>query len=542
MALPAKIVDVNTATWSDHLNTSHKPVQKAGSSGSLNAAIPGTRTVGDSASNEAWGQRINVSLAGRKPFMAMIKIKKVGNPTDGVFVKLYDYLGISGLPGTLAATSLTVKATQLSTTSRAVRFHFLAPPTLVNAAVHIAVFRTGSYDASNYYQIDADDTATGSGFADSHLSGGSWSGNATNGLLSSINYVLPNWYTFGRGADNKLHCYMTSDAGQTWSEIDSADAPTMSSTSTLRSFFTHSQWVFQIVSSTQIGASIFDVTSDAWVGTSTITVAAVNTNVSGQAPVFGFHRDYTGGIDNVDFAIYQGATENNMGTPYRRIKLTKRGGSTYDVVGSTNTPNSTLPGNAVHYDLRSCLMDDFGNIYIFYTRSDDSNLYCRIWKINETFATILNPASATTSNSSAYPVGLGTSFFRSGENYVALPYVDGSNTKIIICKAGTDAETAGNWSSQTVVASAAEVTASNPASLIADNEAGGKLFCLRVRTDKTIGLSDDGGTGTWSAEADFRSGQTIAGISGGVLLNPAVLGMTYLNQAPATDELQHDHL
>lgn len=556
MPLPSTVVNINSANWSDHLNSFHKPVQRLRYTG-LFSGEDVQRNVGDSAANEMQGQK-NAPIPIDTPIpLVLVKIKKVGNPTDGLVAKLYqsDANGAGALPGTLVATSIEVKASQMSTTSQWNKFWFLQPYTGAMQVFHLAISRTGSYDAANYYQIECDSTSAdlGSGAAQTRLNNGTWSEINTSRLMLMAHVARAEYYTFAIDrTNNKLRCYSSTDGGLTWTEKDSANAPSVLSTATLRSICVNSivgeqfTYVARAVSTTQLSVRGFDMHGNAWsTGVDqTLTVAAFNTNVSGQAPLFGFWRQYFGGV-SAKMAIYQGATESNMGTPYRRIKLTVFVGgstSTYDVVGSTNTPNSTLPGTAVHYDLRSAFMDDLGNAYIFYTQSDDSLLRLRIYKSNDTFCTILNPASAASSNSANYPVGLGTSFWRDGENYVGLPYVDGSSTKVITAKAGTDAETAGNWTAATAVASAAEVAASNPATLVPDNDGGGKLFLFRVRTDKTIGLCDDGAVGTWSTETDWRSGQSVAGISGGALLNAPTAGITYLDTVPATDELKHDHL
>lgn len=546
MALPGT---VTTNNWSDHLNSNHKPVTRVRFEG-LSAGEDVLRSLGDSAVNESRGQKVE-GVTGRIYFMAMVKIQKVGSPTDGVVCKVYDLdsAGVEPLPGTLLGTSTTVKASQISTTSRWIRLYFFAPVTEASGRVlHFALSRTGSYDASNYYKIDADSVVVG-GDGETHLSSGTWSNSTTSEMLLMAHYAIAEWYTFAIDrTNNKMRCYSSTDSGQTWTEKDAANAPTVLSTANFRNLSVQGHvglggiYVTLPISSTQYQIESFSPTSNIWVAGSTLTVSSFNANVSGTAPMFGFNRNLSTGA-GIDMVVYQGATQSVMGSPYRRIKLTKNNATaTYDVVGSANTPDSTLPGTEIHYDLRSALMDDLGNVYIFYTRSDSSALQLRIWKTNDTFCTILNPGTSASSNSAAYPVGLGVNYFRAGENYVALPYVDGAATKVLSAKAGTDAETAANWTVATVVSDAAEVTTSNPAALVADNEAGGKLYLFRVRTDDTIGISDDAAAGTWSAEMPFRSGQVITGISAGALLNPSTMGLSYFNTAPATDELQHDHL
>lgn len=548
MPLPAT---VTTNNWSDHRNSSHRPTTRVRTFG-ITSGNDVLRSLGDSATNESWGQKFDASST--PVFLVMVSIQKVGSPTDSVVAKMYDYG--SGLPGTLLATSTPIKGTQLSTTSRYARFYFLAPQTLAVPGFvgnfHIALFRTGAYDASNYYKIDADSSVGAVGDqTETHLSSGTWSESATSTLMALLHHAEAEWYTFAidRTA-NKLRCYSSTNAGQTWAEVDAANAPAILSTANFRNVHVQGHIgsaairVSYPISSTSFGVGFFNtaIGANTWGSATTVAVAAMNINVSGTAPMFGFTRTFSSGVAS-DMVIYQGATESIMGQPYRRIKITKtNGAATYDVVGSANTPSAALPGTEIHYDLRSCIMDDFGNVYIFYTRSDSSALQLRIWKTNDTFCTILSPATSSTSNSAAYPLGLGTSFWRAGENYIGIPRVDGAATKNLTCKAGVDAETAGNWTDTTTHSDAAEVTTSNPAALVADNEAGGKLYMLRVRTDDTLGVSDDAGAGTWSAEAPFRSGQVITGISAGALLNPSTMGLTYFNTAPATDEVQHDHL
>jgi hypothetical protein len=353
--------------------------------------------------------------------------------------------------------------------------------------------------------------------------------------------------------NNKVRMFKSSD-GQTWSEQDSVNAPAVTSTSNTKSIsaFTTDNLipVFIATSATQFNIFRFNTTTDTWGSSfSQSSTLNLNTNVSGVAPVLGSYRPDVTLSDYI--VMYNGATETVMGSARRRVKIKKRQPGAgnwistpgYDLIGSPNTPDlTTLPGTAVDYDARAEIMDGNNVWHGFWTQSDDSNVHHRQYNTDETFSTanLLGSTAAVTSNSAAYSIGRPANYYRSGEWYIALPYVDSGAIKVSRCKASLTA-TASNWTNTTVVASGAETTNSNPAVLVADNEQGGRLYLIYTKTDGKLYYAHDQGTDAWATEQELHPGtKTVGALSAGALID--AIGLAYLDTNPATDEIRYDHL
>ena len=486
-----------------------------------------------------------------------INLVKVGAPTDSLSVGLYTDNG--GEPGTLLASGFSVVPAAVSTTVRRyIKSVFIQPSAVaVGTTYWIVVEKLGSGSGSNNYTWSANSTQPYvNGQAKSFNSGTQvWNANNSdtrfkiNVKLAGVRY-LP----CVDKSNNKVRMFKSSDGGNTWSEQDSADAPSITSTATLKSISAVQIDTFinvcRVTDANGFAAFRFNTGTDQWETSSTTssTSMAVNTNVSGTAPMLLHFKPLETNWDYT--AVCNGATETVMGNARRRIKMKRRGSSAawpgspgYDLVGSPNTPDlSTLPGTAVDYDLRSALIDGNGVWHCFWTQSDDSNIHHRQYKEDQTFSTanLMGSTAAVTSNSAAYSLGIPTNYYRDGEWYIAVPYVDSGALKISRVKAA-DAATAANWTNTTVVASGIETTNSNPASLSADNEQGGKLVLKYTKTDGKLYWTHDQANDSWVAEQEIHPGtKTVGAISSGIMLDSD--GIVYLDTAPATDDLKFDSL
>lgn len=104
-----------------------------------------------------------------------LTIRDIGSPTDGLTVSLYEGTLDTATPGTLLASS-TVANADLPTTWSTVDFLFATPPTLTAAVHSFVVERTGSRDASNYWQVRKTSTTAPAGTERMVDTDDTWSG------------------------------------------------------------------------------------------------------------------------------------------------------------------------------------------------------------------------------------------------------------------------------------------------------------------------------------------------------------------------------
>lgn len=540
MTLPAQIT---TNLFSDFKNSSIGPFGKI----SQLTQLTGTNgVVFGNNSNTKVAQSFIPTVAG-DIVSVDLDIVKVGSPTDSVIIKLCDNNG--GEPGTVLATSTTITGSTLLTgvgTFR--RYSFFVPYNAQTSTTYwLMVERTGSQDASNNYGLTITASSVYADGTTKRLFGGSWLDQVADAKFKINTRSSGRYQPVVDKTNNKVRMFKSTDGGNTWSEQDSANAPALSSTANFKSISAQATdteiRVNAVISSTALNVLRFLTATDLWttsvLGDSSTTIS---TNVSGTAPaLYGFRANTA--IQNVQ--VYNGATETVMGNPRRRVKLSRGPAfqsTEFDVIGSANTPDTTLPGTAVDHDLRAFITDGNEVSHIFWTQSDDSNIRHRQFNTDNTFSTAntIGSTAAVTSNSAAYPIGIGTGYFRDGSFYIALPYVDSGVLKVARCLASGTA-TASNWTITSVVTATIETTNSNPAVLVADNEQGGKLFLIFTKSDGKLYYTHDQGSDSWVAEQELHPGtKTVGAISGGVMLD--AIGITYLDTAPATDDLKFDSL
>lgn len=553
MALPIKVVDINTAGWSDHRNQNHGGIQQT----TLNSNTSDNGTfynLGDTSSHVGiitgyTGQ------AGHKLLRVRCYLQRVGSPTGNVFIEVRAALSDTVLDLALApwGVSKSFPVSSIPTTGKnEVIFTFPVPvslPSPDSTSFGIALTISAQGDSSNYIKVYRGLCGDRGTFHAYGAGNQVWTGE-TGGSALSLSKVVEisqsGAFVFAVDtANNKARAYKTTNNGTTWTETGSA--PDILTTSGMRSI--GAQGSIQDLDASYVSlftgglnAGTYKSITGSWTFLAQKAFGALGTNASSTGPIGGGRRA-NGNL----ILVVQGATETVMGSARRRIKLAFWNGTTFsaefDVAGSTNTPNSTLPGTAVDFDLRWSIVDPNGDCHIIYSKSDTSTLQYRKFKADNTFTTISTLNGAVASATANYPVGQGTIYYQSPDFYLAIPYVDNtSNTlKVARCKT-TITETSANWTLTEIVAASAEVGASNPAVLMADNGQGGKLFCWRVApTTKGLKFTNDAASDIWAAETDWKGGgQTIGGISGFYIEDG--IALVYLEESTSPDELRYDRL
>lgn len=547
MALPAQIT---TNLFSDFKNSLIGPFPRV-SQVAQNTDNGSPRAIGDVAGNQKQAQSFQVTADGELTSVDVYVGGKTGSPTDFIMIKIYS--DSSGTPGTLLATGTSIPMANLTTAYKFARSVFFLPIAVVVSTTYwIVAERSGAANASNYCLWQSNSTnpyASGkmSVFNGSASTWSDYSSGTTDARFKANIRVAGRYQPCVDKTNNKVRMFKSVDGGNTWSEQDSANALSLSSTSNFKSISAQAAdtqiRINAIISATALNVLRFDTATDLWT-TSVLGDASttLNTNVSGAAPaLYGFRPNVA--IQNIQ--VYNGANETVMGAPRRRVKMSR--GPTFqttefDVAGSANTPDVTLPGTAVDHDLRAFVMDGNEVAHIFWTQSDDSSIRHRQFNTDNTFSTTntIGASPAVTSNTSAYPVGIPTGYYRNDDWYIAIPYVDSGVLKVARCLA-SGAATASNWTITSVITATIETTNSNPAVLIADNEQGGKLFLIYTKSDGKLYYTHDQATDSWVSEQELHPGtKTVGAISGGVLLD--AIGITYLDTAPTPDDLKFDSL
>jgi hypothetical protein len=481
-----------------------------------------------------------------------------GNP-DGVQVELYSHDAGGNQSGSLLATSQLLSGIIVSSNQNYKRFVFPSPAQVTLGETYwLRVSRTGSLNDTERY---AWGVHSSNPYADGRLrtyNGTSWADWAvtTADARFKIAVQQPGRYGFALDkTNNKVRCYKSTD-NETWTEQDSANAPAVSSTATLKSIycvsFDTTIKVFVITSSTRLDIFNYNTENDTW-GSSAFntTTPTFNTNVSNVAPMVGAYRsaDYPAAATVLSDHLFANnkAAETVMGNARRRIGLSRRlisnntWNTPYDVIGSAaNPPDATLPATAIDYDLRAGGVDRGAVFNVFWTQSDDSVIRLRGFTYNNIFTaiTVVGSPGAAVSNTAAWVMSPPVNFFRSSAWHVAFVYVDSGVLKCARCPL-VSLYTASSWTLASIVTASIETTASNPAVLIPDNENGGRLFCRYTTTDGKLWETHDQGANTWITPYEVRPGtKTVGGISMNVL--PDAIGTIFSDTNPATDEIRYD--
>lgn len=557
MALPTTIVSSATTTWSDHKNQNHGGAQR--STVYTDSADDGTFY------NLGWdhdyvGLVNNLSgQANHKLLRVRFYLQRVGNPSGNVFVEVRPTTG-GGVEITpdltvLSGTSKSILASSIPTTGKnEYIFTFPIPASLpASDTLSFAALLTISVQGNSTNYVRVFRGANGGRGSSHDYGAGSqvWNDSVSVSPARVIEISKSGARVFALDkSGNTLKPYITdTNTGASFSA--EANTGSINGTANLRS--ANSQSGINDLGASYVAVQTFspnalgiyrrsEVAGMPLDPNATASFGTFGTNVTGFAPIFGGRR-----TNGTAVIVAQKATETVMGTARRRIGLSFYNGSTwssvFDVVGSANTPDATLPGDANHHDLRWAGLDPNGDFHVIYSKSDTSTLQYRKFTAANAFTTINTLNGAVASATANYPVGLGAFLYTSPDWYVAVPYVDNTSNTLKEARAKTTiSETSSNWTITQIVAASAEVSGSNPAVLIADNMQGSKLVCFRVKpTTKGLAMTHDGGTGVWATETDWRGGaQTCGGISG--VYTEDGIGLVYLEESTTPDEIRYDHL
>lgn len=557
MALPTTVISSASITWSDHKNQNHGGAQRL--IAFTDTTDNGTfYNLGDTSSHVAIVAGYT-GQSGHKLLRFRCYLQRVGSPTGNVFIEVRTAtsgpsldLGVAPL-----GISKSFPVSGIPTTGKnEIIFTFPIPvilPLSDSTAFGIVLTISVQGDSSNYVKVykgvNGDTGMT-------HAYGaGNQTWVSTLGTGISLSRVVEISKSGARvfavdKTNDLLKPYITdSNPGASFS----AEANTGGIVSSVNFKSVNSQMSINDIGISYIAharsfanqVGIYKRSESAGPSldpTTAVSFSTLNLNVSGSAPFFGGRR-----ADGTAVFTAQGATETVMGTARRRIKLSFYNGSVwsslFDIAGSTNTPNATLPGDAADYDLRWAGIDPEGHFHVVYSKSDTSTLQYRKFKSDNTFTTINTMNGAVASASANYSVGLGAFLFKSPDWYVVVPYVDNSSNTLKEARVKTGlSETSASWAITQIVSANAETSGSNPAVLIVDNLQGGKVFCLRVKpTTKGLAFTHDSGSSTWVTETDWRGAtQAVGGISG--LYTEDGVGFVYLEESTTPDEIRYDRL
>lgn len=550
MTLPATIT--NAALWSDHKNQSHGGAQRVTSY--TDQLDNGTfYNLGDTSQYVGLISGFT-GQAGHKLVRVRLFLQRVGSPSGNLSVELRPTTVALNAPDftTLWAVSKFIPVSSVPTSGRTeVVFTFPAPATLPSPdSVAFTIVLTASVqgDTSNYIKVYRGANGSGGG---SQSYGGSWTATGSGVSLQRVIEISRSGarvIALEKTTNNELRYYKTDDnGGGVWSQEAAVGINTTVNlkTGNSQAGFNDVGITYSLRCSATLG-SLWQNKRGEGVGgedpSTGASFATFGTNVTGTAPIFGGRR-----ANGNTIIIAQGATETVMGAERRRIKLAFHNGTSwsaiFDVQGSANTPNSTLPADAVHYELRWAGVDPNGDCHIVYSRSDSSALQYRKFKSDNTFATVNTLNGAVASATANYPVGQPCFSYDGTSWRIHVPYVDnGTNTLKQARCVTTSAETSANWTLTQIVAANAETSTSNPAVLIADNSQGGKVYCWRVKpTTKGLAMTHDSGSNTWVTETDWRGAtQQVGGISGFYVEDG--IALVYLEESTTPDELRYDRL
>lgn len=554
MTLPTTIISSASITWSDHKNQNHGGAQRL----TLYNDTLDNGTFYDLGHTHQYAGHLSAytGQAGHKLLRVRFYLQRVGNPSGNVFVEIRPQIGSGSAADpdftTLWGISRLIPVSNIPTTGKnEIIFTFPVPVVLpAEETTSFAIVLTVSVqgNASNYIKVYRGVNGDFGGSRDYGSS--TWDTTASSVSPSRVIEISKSGARVSTidKTNNRIDIRKTdTNTGAAWAQ--ESTSASINGTATLESVSSQASihdigttYMHACFTAAQLGQYKRTESATSQDPASNINFSTFGTNVSGTAPIFGGRR-----ADGSVVIVAQKTTETVMGVARRRIGLSFFNGtswsSVFDVVGSANTPDATLPGDANHHDLRWAGLDPDGNFHVVYSKSDTSTLQYRKFTSANVFTTINTMNGAVASATASYSVGLGAFLYKSPDWYVAIPYVDNtSNTlKEARCKIA-DTATSGNWVITQIVAANAETTGSNPAVLIADNLQGGKLVCFRVKpTTKGLAMTHDSGSSTWVTETDWRGAtQTVGGISG--VYTEDGIGLVYLEESTTPDEIRYDHL
>lgn len=328
-------------------------------------------------------------------------------------------------------------------------------------------------------------------------SGLSWSDHKNNRLGPFENTSTGHIYVvlFDK-INSHLEVWRSTDNGDTWSEQDSANHPSIPTSLTYRvadvvqvSTTLH---IATLNTSNAIIVRTFSLSTNTW-GTSTAAgpvidqSSNVDSHISSTAALFLAVRS-----DGDYIVLHQGDAEAIMGTSYRRVVYSRHEGSTW-----TSDVAVSATGVQTHYDARGILMGSSDRAHLIYAQtSGTANLIQNSLTSTNTLISP-NAPDSTTVSSGAY--GLGVPIMNGTQ--LIVPYIDSTN-EFAIAKA-TSADTP-VWSLQDISATTTtnpETANSNPGAVVV---VGSTVHAFWVDANlETLWKDNDAGTGTWGTDTRF---------------------------------------
>lgn len=297
---------------------------------------------------------------------------------------------------------------------------------------------------------------------------------------------------------NTVEVWRSTDSGSSWSEQDSANHRGTSTTATQK--VVHAEKLGTTISIVYRGPSnywhvTFSMSSNTW-GTATEAIGyAGQVNVAGPLAM-GMAVRSDGSV--VTFA--NSAPESIMGTSYRRVTHRNFSGGTW---GSNVDVGGT--GVAAHYDMRAIVLGSSDRVHLFWTDETNLDLKHRSLTSANVLGTI-QTVHANTLGNLAYPVGLPVL----NGSEVVIPFLEVGTVDMYAARA-TSADTP-TWStSQLITATNAESLNSNCGALAVDSSTVYAVYPNDA--DQDIYVTNDGGTGTWGTEVEWKDAITCQGIS-----------------------------
>jgi hypothetical protein len=162
----------------------------------------------------------------------MVAIFKAGTPTDNLSLAVY--AETTDAPGTLIATAANVyTGANISTSASWLEFGFSTPVALTSGTKYwFALYRSGAVDGTNYYRIMRTTTSAYAGHGSTYYDTGAWSGfvDPDVDVAFQLKVVTPSaLYQLAQdtGVSPKLRMFKSTNDGVSWSEVDSANAPSV---------------------------------------------------------------------------------------------------------------------------------------------------------------------------------------------------------------------------------------------------------------------------------------------------------------------------
>ncbi len=216
---------------------------------------------------------------------------KIGSPTDNIVAEIRS--DSSGVPSsTVLATSDSVASADISGNAY-VHFTFSSPASLSASTKYWLVLkRSGSVDASNYVVVGMHSGNKYASHGVSTYNGSSWSAeHANNDVRFGLLATTQSLYQITQ--DSKLHVWQSTNNGSSWSELDSAGAPTVNSSTkpfsadyglVPGSTFGYEILVVYFSAANTISVAAFNIATGLWAstavgGSSATTDADYNRNV-----------------------------------------------------------------------------------------------------------------------------------------------------------------------------------------------------------------------------------------------------------------------